>query len=63
MKVPLLSEYIVGIDAASNENAVEPWIFAPIFRACRSTDGITSYVYDNENILIAVVVISSNSLL
>ena len=50
MKVPLLSEYIVGIDAASNENAVEPWIFAPIFRACRSTDDITSYVYDNENI-------------
>lgn len=35
-EVPLLSEYIVGIDAASVENKAEPWIFAPIYTAIRN---------------------------
>lgn len=32
---PLLSKYIVGIDAASLENSAEPWVFAPVFRSFR----------------------------
>lgn len=32
VKIPFLSEYIVGIDAASDENAMEPWMFAPAYR-------------------------------
>lgn len=35
-KYPLLSEYIVGIDAAAVENQVEPWVFAPVFQESRS---------------------------
>lgn len=35
---PLLAKYIVGIDAASLENSAEPWVFAPIFKAFRSSD-------------------------
>jgi hypothetical protein len=35
-EVPFLNQYIVGIDAASNENDAEPWIFAPVFRTIRS---------------------------
>ena len=34
--IPLLAEYIVGIDAASEENKAEPWIFAPVFAAARN---------------------------
>ncbi len=34
---PLLSKYIVGIDAASIENSAEPWVFAPVFKAFRSS--------------------------
>lgn len=33
--IPLLSEYVVGLDAASEENIAEPWIFAPVFKAIR----------------------------
>lgn len=35
-KIPKLSEYIVGIDAASDENAMEPWMFAPAYTQMRS---------------------------
>lgn len=35
---PLLAKYIVGIDAASLENSAEPWVFAPIFKAFRSSN-------------------------
>lgn len=31
-----LDEYIVGIDAASDENAMEPWMFAPAYIKMRS---------------------------
>ncbi|MEN8907757.1 MAG: hypothetical protein ABF289_17545, partial [Clostridiales bacterium] len=35
-KIPLLSRYIVGIDAASLENNTEPWVFAPVYRGIRN---------------------------
>ena len=34
--IPLLGKYIVGIDAASEENNAEPWIFAPVYTAIRN---------------------------
>lgn len=34
--VPGLDEYVVGIDAASEENAMEPWMFAQAYRLMRS---------------------------
>ncbi len=40
---PLLSDYIVGIDAASIENATEPWVFAPVFKRARSHKRIVPY--------------------
>lgn len=33
---PVLTDYVVGIDAASVENKTEPWVFAPVFRKARS---------------------------
>ena len=33
--VPGLDEYLVGIDAASEENAMEPWMFAQAYRMMR----------------------------
>ena len=33
--IPYISEYIVGIDAASEENAMEPWMFAPAYHVMR----------------------------
>lgn len=35
-EIPYLSEYIVGIDAASDENAMEPWMFAPVYKEMRT---------------------------
>lgn len=37
---PLLTKYVVGIDAASVENSAEPWVFAPIFREFRPNNYI-----------------------
>lgn len=34
--IPVISEYIVGIDAASDENASEPWMFSMIYKEMRS---------------------------
>lgn len=34
--VPGLDEYLVGIDAASDENAMEPWMFAQAYQIMRS---------------------------
>lgn len=39
-EIPYLHEYIVGIDAASNENAAEPWILAPAFRMIRTKQNV-----------------------
>ena len=40
---PILTDYIVGIDAASLENSTEPWVFAPVFRAARSSQNTFLY--------------------
>lgn len=34
--IPLLADYVVGIDAASIENDTEPWVFAPVFAGARN---------------------------
>ena len=34
--IPGLSEYLVGIDAASDENAMEPWMLSGVYRSMRS---------------------------
>lgn len=34
--IPKLSEYLVGIDAASDENAMEPWMFSPAYEVVRA---------------------------
>lgn len=34
--IPKLSEYLVGIDAASDENAMEPWMFSSVYKTMRS---------------------------
>lgn len=31
-----MDEYVVGIDAASDENSMEPWMFAPAYKIIRS---------------------------
>lgn len=46
-EIPYLNEYIVGIDAASNENDTEPWMFSPVFLEARSKKNTKPYVkYD-----------------
>lgn len=44
---PVLTDYIVGIDAASLENSTEPWVFAPVFRAARSYTNTFAYSAHN----------------
>lgn len=36
IEIPQINEYIVGIDAASDENAMEPWMFAMAYMYMRS---------------------------
>ena len=56
-EIPLLSEYVVGIDAASEEVTTEPWIMAPIYSAIRNKKitkplaiGKTGNVYRVQNL-------------
>lgn len=35
--IPYISNYIVGIDAASVENNSEPWVFAPVYKEARNS--------------------------
>ena len=35
-EIPYLAEYVVGLDAASDEMHHEPWLYAPVFRQARS---------------------------
>lgn len=35
--IPNLSKYVVGLDAASVENNVEPWVFAPVYQEARDS--------------------------
>lgn len=37
-QIPHLSEYIVGIDAASDELSCEPWVYAPVYRRARNRE-------------------------
>lgn len=39
-EIPYLHEYIVGVDAASNENASEPWILSPVFHSIRTKKNV-----------------------
>lgn len=34
--VPFLSEYVVGLDVASEEIDTEPWVYAPVYRKARN---------------------------
>lgn len=45
--VPHLSNYLVGIDAASIENDTEPWVFAPIYQHMRDSKRALSIKNDN----------------
>ena len=45
-EIPLLAEYIVGIDAASIENKTEPWIFAPVYAAIRNKSITKPLLFD-----------------
>ena len=36
LNIPHLGDYIVGLDAASEELNIEPWVYAPVFRYARS---------------------------
>lgn len=46
--IPGLAKYIVGIDAASEENNAEPWVFAPVYAAIRNRR-ITRPLIQNDN--------------
>lgn len=35
--IPRMDEYVVGVDAASEENMMEPWVFAQAYREVRSS--------------------------
>lgn len=37
-EVPLLNEYVVALDAASQELRAEPWVYAPVYRYARSRE-------------------------
>lgn len=47
--VPYLAEYLVGIDAASEENCTEPWIMAPVYQAVRNKQ-ITKAIVQDEGL-------------
>lgn len=34
-EIPFINEYVVGLDTASDENAMEPWMFAPAYNMMR----------------------------
>lgn len=49
--IPKIDEYIVGIDAASDENAEEPWMFASAYKMIRthnSTKPISVFTKENK---------------
>lgn len=48
---PLLTDYIVGIDAASIENATEPWVFAPVFRTARKSRKLIPYSFEKRGVI------------
>lgn len=40
---PVLTDYVVGIDAAAIENQTEPWVYAPVFRNARTHKKLIPY--------------------
>jgi len=48
-EIPKLNEYIVGIDAASDENASEPWNMLPAYTAIRNRRVSKPILYDKAN--------------
>ena len=44
-----ISDYIVGIDAASSENDTEPWVFAPIYDKARDSKKNKLFYNDDKN--------------
>lgn len=46
-EIPKLDEYIVGIDAASDENASEPWNMLPAYTAIRNRNVSRPVLHDN----------------
>ena len=48
-EIPRLGEYLVGIDAASEENTMEPWVFAPVYREIRRKGVTKPVVHYGEN--------------
>lgn len=47
--IPYLADYIVGIDAASEENSTEPWIMSAIYKAVRNKS-ITKALIQDRNL-------------
>lgn len=47
-EIPFLHEYIVGIDTASEEVAMEPWIVAPIYASIRNKKIVKPKVFNEE---------------
>lgn len=48
--VPKMSEYIVGIDAASDENAAEPWMFSMVYKEMRSNTAVKPIIKRQGNL-------------
>ena len=46
--IPYLSEYIVGIDAASEENSTEPWIMSAVYKAVRNKNITKALIQDQK---------------
>ncbi|MCI8483315.1 MAG: hypothetical protein HFH41_03115 [Lachnospiraceae bacterium] len=52
-EIPYLDEYLVGLDAASDENAVEPWLFSPAYNEVRNrlySDMVKAFGKDGKKI-------------
>lgn len=53
-QMPLLGEYVVGIDAASEENKTEPWVFAPMYSAIRNRKITKPVLMDSKNQILKI---------
>lgn len=48
-EIPILAEYVVGIDAASDEVEIEPWIMAPVYTQIRNKKITKPFAFGNDN--------------
>lgn len=48
-KIPYIHEYIVGIDAASDENAMEPWMFVPAYNRMRAKNHVVPVMREEKS--------------